>query len=42
MKQLRYYSALAIRVVAYIAQLPSMLLYDISNLIKNKEDEFSF
>lgn len=42
MKQLRYYAALAIRVIAFIWQFPSMLLYDLSNLIKNKEDEFSF
>ncbi len=42
MKQFRYYAALAIRVFAWILNLPSAILYDISNLIKNKEDEFSF
>lgn len=42
MKQLRYYAALAIRVIAFIWQLPSMLMYDLSNIIKNKEDKFNF
>lgn len=42
MKKFRYYTALTLRVFGYILNLPSALFYDLSNIIKNEEDEFSF
>lgn len=42
MKKVRFYTALALRVFGYILNLPSALFYDLSNIIKNKEDEFTF
>ena len=42
MKNVRYYTALIIRIFAFICKLPSAVLYDLSNVIKNQEDEFNF
>lgn len=42
MKQLRHYTAFALRFFAWVLNLPSAFLYDLSNIIKNKEDDFSF
>lgn len=42
MKTFRHYTALIIRVFAWIANLPSAILYDISNIIKNEDDDFKF
>ena len=42
MKKFRFYIALALRLFGHILKLPSTLLYDLSNLIKNKDDEFTF
>lgn len=42
MKKFRFYLAFGIRLIGYIWSLPTMLMYDLSNLIKNKEDEFNF
>lgn len=42
MEKVRYYIALGIRVFAFIVKLPSAILYDLSDLIKNKGDKFTF
>lgn len=42
MKTVRYYIALSLRVFGFILKFPSLIFYDLSNLIKNKEDEFTF
>lgn len=42
MKNIRFYTALALRTFGYILNLPSALFYDLSDIIKNKEDEFTF
>ena len=42
MKTFRHYAALTIRFFAWVLNLPSAFLYDLSNIIKNKEDDFSF
>lgn len=42
MNKFRYYTALGIRVLGFILSLPSAMLYTVSDLIKNKEDEFEF
>lgn len=42
MKQFRHYTALTLRFFGWVLNLPSAFFYDLSNIIKNKEDEFSF
>lgn len=42
MKKFRFYTALGIRVLGYIISFPTAVLYTISDMIKNKEDEFNF
>ena len=42
MKKFRFYTALGIRVLGYIVSFPTAVLYTISDMIKNKEDEFNF
>lgn len=42
MKTVRYYTALALRFCGWVLQLPSAVLYDLSNIIKNPEDTFNF
>lgn len=41
-KTIKYYLAFAFRLLGYIWSLPTMIMYTISDLIKNKEDEFNF
>jgi hypothetical protein len=42
MKQFRFYLAFGIRIIGFLFEFPSSLFYDLSNIIKNKEDEFTF
>lgn len=42
MKKFRHYTALTLRFFGWVLSLPSAFFYDLSNIIKNKEDEFSF
>lgn len=42
MKKFRFYLALGIRLMGFIWMFPTSVMYDISNLIKNKEDKFNF
>ena len=42
MKQFRHYTALTLRFFGWVLNLPSAFFYDLSNIIKNKEDEFLF
>lgn len=42
MKKFRYYTALGLRFIGYILNLPSALFYDLSNIIKNEGDTFNF
>jgi hypothetical protein len=42
MKKFRFNLALGIRLIGYILSFPTAVMYDISNLIKNKEDKFNF
>lgn len=42
MKTFRFYLALGLRLVGFIWSLPTRVMYDLSNFIKNKEDEFNF
>lgn len=41
-KTIKYYLAFAFRFGGFIMSLPTALMYTISNLIKNEEDEFNF
>lgn len=42
MKWLRKHLAFGIRLIGFVLTLPSAVLYDLSDLIKNKEDYFDF
>lgn len=42
MKTLKFYLALGIRLIGFIWSFPTAIMYTISNLIKNKEDNFNF
>lgn len=42
MKKFRYYTALGIRVFGYILSFPTAVIYTISDMIKNEEDNFNF
>lgn len=42
MKWLRKHLAFGIRLVGFIWSLPTRVMYDLSDLIKNKEDVFDF
>jgi hypothetical protein len=42
MKKFRFYLALGIRIVGYIFSFPTAICNTISDMVKNKEDEFDF
>lgn len=42
MKKFRFYLALGIRIVGYILSFPTAICNTISDMVKNKEDEFDF
>lgn len=42
MKTFRHLASFAVRLLGFILSLPSAILYTISDLIKNKNDEFNF
>lgn len=42
MKNIRFYTALALRVLGYILSLPTAVIYTISDIVKNEGDIFSF
>lgn len=39
-KDIRTYLSISIYLIAWIIEIPSIVLYSISKLIKNKEDNF--
>lgn len=41
-KQFRLQLALGVRLIGFIWSLPSILMYALSDFIKNKEDKFNF
>ena len=42
MKKFRYYTALGLRIIGYILSFPTAVIYTISDMVKNNEDEFNF
>lgn len=42
MKKFRYYTALGLRVIGWLLSLPTALIYTISDMVKNEEDNFNF
>lgn len=42
MKKFRFYLAMGIRLVGFIWKFPATIMYSLSDIIKNKEDEFDF
>lgn len=42
MKKFRKYTALVLRAIGYVLNIPSSILYSLSNIIKNEEDVFNF
>lgn len=42
MKKFRYYTALTLRFFGYILSFPTAVIYTISDMIKNEEDNFNF
>lgn len=41
-RTIKYYVAFGFRFCGFIMSLPAAIMYTISDLIKNKEDEFNF
>ena len=41
MKKFRFYLALGIRIIGFILSFPTAICNTISDMVKNKEDEFN-
>lgn len=41
MKKFRYYTALGLRFIGWLLSLPTALIYTISDMVKNEEDNFN-